>query len=80
MEVLAFINCIVQIFFTDFFLGYEFTTFGTDVLNYVGEEGEDRPDPFKHVFPKVNNAPKGSIHCWSVCKKNHPVMHLVKGP
>jgi len=53
VEVLAFINCIVQIFFTDFFLGYEFTTFGTDVLNYVGEEGEDRPDPFKHVFPKV---------------------------
>ena len=50
---MAFINCIVQIFFTDFFLGYEFTTFGTDVLNYVGEEGEDRPDPFKHVFPKV---------------------------
>merc|ERR1719434_389995 len=53
VEVLAFINCIVQIFFTDFFLGYEFTTFGTDVLNYTGLEGEDRPDPFREVFPKV---------------------------
>ena len=52
-EVLSFINCIVQIFFTDFFLGYEFTTFGTDVLNYTGEEAEDRPDPFKEIFPKV---------------------------
>jgi len=52
-EVLSFINCIVQIFFTDFFLGYEFTTFGTDVLNYTGLEGEDRPDPFREVFPKV---------------------------
>ena len=55
---MAFINCIVQIFFTDFFLGYEFTTFGTDVLNYVGEEGEDRPDPFKHP-QGINKAPRG---------------------
>jgi len=52
-ELLAFINCIVQIFFTDLFLGYEFTTFGTEVLNYTGEEAEDRPDPFKRIFPKV---------------------------
>jgi len=52
-ELLAFINCIVQIFFTDLFLGYEFTTFGTEVLSYTGEEAEDRPDPFKRIFPKV---------------------------
>ena len=48
-----FINVIVQIAFTDFFLGYEFSTYGTDVLAYTGEEAEDRPDPMKVVFPKV---------------------------
>merc|ERR1712173_219180 len=37
----------------DFFLGYEFTTYGTDVLSYTNEEAEDRPDPMKVVFPKV---------------------------
>jgi len=53
VELLNFIHVIVQIYFTDFFLGYEFTTYGTDVLAYTNEEAEDRPDPMKVVFPKV---------------------------
>lgn len=52
-EVLNFVNVIVQIYFTDFFLGYEFSNYGMDVLNYTGEEAEDRPDPMKTVFPKL---------------------------
>merc|ERR1719400_1893092 len=53
VEILNFIHVIGQIYFTDFFLGYEFTTYGTDVLAYTNEEAEDRPDPMKVVFPKV---------------------------
>jgi len=53
VELLNFVHVIVQIYFTDFFLGYEFTTYGTDVLAYTNEEAEDRPDPMKVVFPKV---------------------------
>merc|ERR1712142_942979 len=52
-ELLNFINVIGQIYFTDFFLGYTFSTYGADVLKYTGEEAEDRPDPMKVVFPKV---------------------------
>jgi len=52
-EVLNFINVIAQIYFTDFFLGGTFSTYGTDVLAYTNEEAEDRPDPMKVVFPKV---------------------------
>ena len=40
-------------YFIDFFLGGEFMTYGSDVLNYTGMESEDRPDPMKTVFPKV---------------------------
>jgi len=52
-ELLNFINVIAQIYFTDFFLGYTFSTYGSDVLQYTGEEAEDRPDPMKVIFPKV---------------------------
>jgi len=52
-ELLNFVNVIVQIYFTDFFLGGTFTTYGTEVLAYTGEEYEDRPDPMAVVFPKV---------------------------
>jgi len=52
-EILNLVNAIGQIYFTDFFLGYTFSTYGQDVLNYTGMEAEDRPDPMKTVFPKV---------------------------
>merc|ERR1711868_337963 len=52
-EIFNFVNVIVQMYFIDFFLGGEFTSYGTDVLNYTGLEHEDRPDPMAKVFPKV---------------------------
>merc|ERR1711863_223193 len=52
-EVVNFINVICQIYFIDYFLDYEFSSYGSDVLNYTGLEHEDRPDPMTKVFPKV---------------------------
>ena len=52
-EVLNFINILGQIFFTDMFLGGEFTTYGSDVLNMSEQPPQDRYDPMADVFPKV---------------------------
>ena len=48
-------NVIGQIFFIDFFLDYEFSTFGYDVLNFSLMPPNDRVDPLSKLFPKVNN-------------------------
>ena len=37
----------------DVFLGYQFTTYGTDVLRVSELPIEDRVDPMAKVFPKV---------------------------
>merc|ERR1712203_73650 len=52
-EMLNFINVVGQIFFMDFFLGGEFTTYGTDVIAMTERQQEDRDDPMSRVFPKV---------------------------
>jgi len=52
-EILNFINVIGQIYFLDMFLGYEFRTYGLDVVNFSEMEPEDRQDPMHTVFPKV---------------------------
>ena len=52
-EFLNFVNVVVQMFFMDFFLGGEFTTYGSDVLQMTDQEQEDRNDPLSRVFPKV---------------------------
>jgi hypothetical protein len=52
-EILNFVNVIGQIYFIDFFLDYEFRTYGMDVLGYTEMEFEDRADPMATVFPKV---------------------------
>jgi len=52
-EILTFINVIGQIFFTDRFLGYQFTTYGLDVIKMTTMEPENRTDPMNVVFPKV---------------------------
>ena len=52
-ELLNFINVVGQIFFMDFFLGGEFTTYGSDVLAMSELPQEDRNDPMSAVFPKV---------------------------
>merc|ERR1712004_154546 len=52
-EVLNFINVLGQIYFMDFFLGGEFTTYGTDVLAMTELSPEEREDPMARVFPKM---------------------------
>ena len=52
-ELLNFINVVGQIYFMDFFLGGEFTTYGSDVLAMSEFPQEDRNDPMSAVFPKV---------------------------
>jgi len=52
-ELLNFINVVGQIYFMDFFLGGEFTTYGSDVLAMSEQPQQDRNDPMSAVFPKV---------------------------
>lgn len=52
-EVLNFLNVIGQILLTDRFLGYMFTTFGTDVLKHHEMNPEVRNDPMTRVFPRM---------------------------
>jgi len=66
-EFLNFVNVIAQIFFIDYFLDGEFSTYGSDVLRFTEMEPEDRADPMARVFPKVTKCtfhkygPSGSI-------------------
>lgn len=52
-EILNFVNVIGQIYFVDFFLGYEFTSYGTRVLEYSERDDAERTDPMALVFPKI---------------------------
>jgi len=52
-ELLNFVNIVGQIFFMDFFLGGEFTTYGSDVLKVSELPPEMRDDPMDELFPKV---------------------------
>lgn len=52
-ELLNFINVVGQIYFMDFFLDGEFTTYGSDVVKFTEMEPEERIDPMSKVFPKV---------------------------
>jgi len=52
-EILAFVNVIGQIYFTDKFLGNQFSTYGWDVLTITASDPSDRADPMNMVFPKV---------------------------
>lgn len=66
-EALNFINVFVQIYFMDYFLGGEFSTYGSDVLSFTEMEPEERGDPMSKVFPKVTKCtfhkygPSGSV-------------------
>ena len=52
-DALNFVNIIGQIYFVNLFLGGVFMTYGTDVLNFINMEDEDRSDPMMEVFPRV---------------------------
>ncbi|KAK8740961.1 hypothetical protein OTU49_002795, partial [Cherax quadricarinatus] len=52
-EALNFVNIIGQMYLTNRFLGYEFSTYGTRVINFSKQELGTRHDPMDEVFPKV---------------------------
>ncbi|KAI4501260.1 hypothetical protein M0802_003633 [Mischocyttarus mexicanus] len=52
-EILNFINVVGQIYFMDFFLDGEFSTYGSEVVRFTELEPEERNDPMSRVFPKV---------------------------
>ena len=47
------VNVVGQIFFTDCFLGYEFSTYGVSAASFVELEEQGRTDPMSKVFPRV---------------------------
>lgn len=47
------VNIVGQIFFTDAFLGNEFTKYGVSVLSVFNQDSSDRIDPMSQVFPRV---------------------------
>ncbi len=56
MLVIEFVNLITvitNIYFIDFFLGGEFSTYGTRVLDFLDADPELRIDPMATVFPRV---------------------------
>jgi len=61
------VNVIGQIFFTDCFLGYEFSTYGVSAASLVELEEQGRTDPMSRVFPRVTKCtfhkygPSGNI-------------------
>ncbi|KAK4304115.1 hypothetical protein Pmani_023940 [Petrolisthes manimaculis] len=72
-EVLNFVNVVGQIYFTNRFLGYEFTTYGTDVVKFNQQELGSRHDPMDMIFPKVA---KCDFHKFgsSGSKENHDAL------
>merc|ERR1711976_24467 len=66
-EVLNLVNVIHQIYFTDMFLGYQFTQYGRDVFTISEMDMNYREDPMDQVFPKVTKCnfqkygPSGTI-------------------
>ena len=52
-EFLCFINVVGNIWFTDYFLGHEFSTLGSKVLSYSDYDPEERSDPMSEIFPRV---------------------------
>jgi hypothetical protein len=51
-----FVNVCCQIALTDSFLGGEFTTYGTQVLQFPYDNPEDRVDPMSRIFPRMTKA------------------------
>lgn len=66
-QMLYLVNVIGQIFFTDCFLGYEFSTYGVHAASFLEEKAENRVDPMSRVFPRMTKCtfrkfgPSGSI-------------------
>lgn len=61
------VNVVGQIFFTDCFLGYEFSTYGVTAASFLERAAEKRTDPMSRVFPRMTKCtfqkygPSGTI-------------------
>lgn len=66
-ETLYYVNIIGQMWFMDYFLDGEFSTYGINVLRFTSLDPEIRNDPMARVFPKVTKCaflkygPSGNI-------------------
>jgi len=66
-EILNLVNVVGQIYFTDRFLGYSFTTYGLGVVNQSEMDIKERGDVMNQVFPKLTKCtfhkygPSGTI-------------------
>lgn len=52
-ELMNLVNVIGQIYFVDYFLGGEFTTYGVDVVHFATGNQENRTDPMVRIFPRL---------------------------
>ena len=55
-DILNFVNVIGQMYFINVFLGGVFMTYGTEVLNFINMDDDERMekgDPMMEVFPRV---------------------------
>ena len=52
-EALCLANVVLQLFFMDRFLGGEFLSYGTRVLELLDQEPHERVDPMAMVFPRL---------------------------
>jgi len=61
------VNVVGQIFFTDCFLGWEFSKYGVSAASFTELDEEERVDPMSKVFPRVTKCtfqkygPSGTI-------------------
>lgn len=66
-ELLNLTNVLCQIFFMDYFLDGQFTTYGIEILKFAQVNPDTRSDPMSRIFPKTSKClfrkygPSGSI-------------------
>jgi len=66
-QFLYLVNVVGQIFFTDCFLGYEFSIYGVQAASLLEEAPETRVDPMSMIFPRISKCtfhkfgPSGTI-------------------
>lgn len=52
-ELLNFVNVLAQLFFMDYFLDGEFSSYGLEVLRFTNMDLQNRNDPMDRLFPKI---------------------------
>jgi len=60
-EFLNLFNIVLQAYWIDWFLGYEFTTYGTDVIAIAQQAIEKRVDPMVKIFPRLTKCTFNSV-------------------